>query len=111
MLTRLLAIAVLLAACAAVPASSTLKVESVPGHPPLVRLLLDAEESFRLSRSGVMDPASPSGLTDRFRYRAAIEGYVATVVKEKALCPDGYEIRDIEGGEHGTVITIACLAP
>jgi hypothetical protein len=112
MVTRLLAVPIVLVACAASPAPTQgLKIESVAGQPPIVRLLLDKEESFRLSRAGVTDPTSPSGLTDRIGYRAAVERYTAGVLKENGLCPGGYDIRDVAGSDTSTAITVVCLAP
>jgi hypothetical protein len=114
MLTRLLAISIVSAACAGSPTPSTgLKIESVPGQPPKVRLLLDKEEAFRLSRVGVTDPSSPSGLTDRIRYRTALEQYTAAVLKGNGLCRDGYRDLDIEGAgsPYSLAITVVCLAP
>ena len=114
MVTRLLAIAFLVAGCAGAPAPREgVKIESEAGPPPVVRLLLDKEESFRLSRAGVMDPSSPSGLTDRFRYRMAIERYAVEIMREKGFCPGG--LRDIESaprdGTGAITITAACLPP
>jgi hypothetical protein len=100
----LFAVAGVLAACASAPASRGPNIESVPGQPGMVRLVLDKEDAFRLSRAGVMDPSSPSGLTDRFRYRAAVESYTAAVLKDNGLCPNGFGDLSIEG----TVITVVC---
>jgi hypothetical protein len=114
MVTRLLAIPVVLVGCAIGPAPAQgLKIESVPGQPPGVRLLLDNGEAFRLSRVGVTDPSSPSGLTDRIRYRTAVEQYTTAVLKENGLCPHGYRDLDIDGAKapHAMAITVVCLAP
>jgi hypothetical protein len=114
MLTRLLAIPIVLAACAGSPTPSKgLRIESVPGQPRMVRLSLDKEESFRLSRIGTTDPASPSGLTDRIRYRTAVEQYTAAVLKENGLCPGGYDDLRIGRADnpYDTAITVVCLAP
>ena len=77
----------------------------------MVRLLVDKEDAFRLSRAGVMDTSSPSGITDRFRYHAALESYTAAVLKENGLCPDGYGNLDVDGAKepYALSITVACL--
>ena len=114
MLTRLLVIPVVLAACAGSPAPRQgLKIEAVPGQPPTVRLLLYKEEAFRLSRIGVTDPSSPSGLTDRIRYRMAIEQYTTAVLRENRLCPGGYGDLDVDGAgnPYFMAITVVCLPP
>jgi hypothetical protein len=42
-----------------------------------------------------MDSSSESGLTDRFRYRAAVEGYATEVLGQNGLCPWGYRNLDV----------------
>jgi hypothetical protein len=114
MLTRLLAIPFSLAACAGIPAPHEgLSVESLAGDPPRVRLLLDKDEAFRLSRAGVMDPSSPSGLTDRIRYRTAVDAYAAGALKDRGLCPGGHGDLDIDNARspHALAITVVCLPP
>ncbi|HUQ29737.1 MAG TPA: hypothetical protein VM051_14170 [Usitatibacter sp.] len=101
----MLAIPFVLAACAGSP---------VPREgSSVVRLLLDKDEAFRLSRAGVMDPSSPSGLTDRVRYRMAVERYAAGVLKARGLCPGGYGDIGIESATapHALAITVVCLVP
>ena len=114
MVTRLLVVAFLVAGCAGAPAPREgLTIESEPGTPAVVKLLLDKEESFRLSRAGVMEPSSPSGLTDRIGYRAAIERYALDIMKERGFCPGG--LRDIQAaprdGTGAITITATCLPP
>lgn len=70
-------------------------IELLPGQPAKVRLLLGKEDAFRLSRAGIMDPSSASGLTDRVRYRLAVDAYVADVLHTNGLCPRGYGGLDI----------------
>ena len=114
MLTRGLAVAVLSAGCASTPSPSKLPlIQTFSGQPLTVRMLLDAEESMRLSRAGIMDPASPSGLTDRFRYRAAVDDYVAKVLRAYGLCPEGYGTVDVTPAQKPfeTAITVVCLSP
>jgi hypothetical protein len=114
MVTRvLLAAAVALAACAGPAPSGSPRIETVPGPPRMVRIVLDPQEAFRLSRAGVMDPSSPSGLTDPVRYRVAIEQYTAAALAANGLCPRGYAGLRTEGGEkpYATAITVTCLAP
>jgi len=57
--------------------------------------------------AGVVDPSSPSGLTDPIRYRAAIEQYTAGVLAASGLCPRGYADLMTQGGEkpYATAIT------
>jgi hypothetical protein len=115
MLTRaLIGAAVTLAACASpAPSHGGLKIETVPGQPRMVRLVLDPQEAFRLSRAGVMDRSSPSGLTDPIGYRAAIEQYTAAALAANGLCPRGYGDLRMEGGDksYATAITVVCLPP
>jgi hypothetical protein len=114
MVTRaLLGAAVMVAACVSPAPAPAVKIETVPGQPGMVRLVLDSQEAFRLSRAGVMDPSSPSGLTDPIRYRAAIEQYTAGVLAANGLCPRGYGDLRMEGGDkpYVTAITVACLPP
>jgi hypothetical protein len=114
MVTRALAgAAITLAACAGPAPAGAPRIEAVPGQPRMVRIVLDPQEAFRLSRAGVMDPSSPSGLTDAVRYRAAIEQYAAAVLAANGLCPRGYGDLRTEGGEkpYATAILVACLAP
>jgi hypothetical protein len=77
----------------------------------MVRLVLDKEDAFRLSRAGVMDPSSPSGLTDRFRYAAALEDYTAAALRRNGLCPAGYDNLVVAGARqpHELSITVTCL--
>jgi len=113
MLTRGLCVAILLAGCATTPAPSKRPlIETLQDQPRTLRLLLDREDAFRLSRAGIMDPSSPSGLTDRFRHRAAIGGYVEGVVRANGLCAQGFEILDVSPAPKpfDTAITLACLA-
>ena len=114
MLTRWLAPALLLAGCATTPSPSKLPlIQTFSGQPVTIRMLLDTEESMRLSRAGITDPASPSGLTDRFRYRAAVDDYVAYVLKAYGLCPQGFGTVDVAPAQKPfeTAITVACLSP
>ena len=105
--------AVTLAACASPAPAAGYKVETVLGQPRMVRLVLDPQEAFRLSRAGVMDPSSPSGLTDPIRYRAAIEQFTAAALVAKGLCPRGYgELRtESRDKPYATSITVTCLPP
>jgi len=83
----------------------------VPGQPQVVKLLLDRDEAFQLSRAGIMDPSSPSGITDQFRYRMALEGYVGAALGASGLCKRGYErmeLRPARAPFH-TEITVTCL--
>src|SRR5690349_18441571 len=109
MLTRGLVVAVVaLAGCASAPAKPGLPlVQSLSGQPPTVRMFLDTEQSMRLTRAGVMDPSSPSGLTDRFRFRAAVDEYVAYVLNAYGLCPQGFGRVDVSSAQKPfeTVIT------
>ena len=109
----LIAAAVVLAACASPAPSGGFRVETVPGQPRMVRLVLDPQEAFRLSRAGALDPSSPSGLTDPIRYRAAIERYTAAALAANGLCPRGYRDLRTEGVDkpYATAITVTCLAP
>ena len=114
MVTRALAGAVVALGACAVPApAGSPRIETVPGQPRMVRIVLDPQEAFRLSRAGVMDPSSPSGLTDPVRYRAAIEQYAAAVLAANGLCPGGYADLRTEGGDkpYATAIAVTCLAP
>ena len=114
MLSRGLALALVLSGCASTPPPSRLpSIQNLGGQPLVVRMLLDTEESMRLSRAGIMDPASPSGLTDRFRYRAAVDEYVAYVLKASGLCPQGFSTVDVAPARKPfeTALTVACLAP
>jgi hypothetical protein len=113
MVTRWLAPALVLAGCASVPAPEGPEIEMVAGKPGTVRLLLSKEESLRLSRAGIMDSSSASGLTDRARYRVAVEAYVADVLAAKGLCPRGFGGLDIAPAAQpfDAAITVSCLAP
>lgn len=114
MLTRWVAAAAVLAGCASGPAPPRLPmVETLSGQPVVIRMLLDTEQSMKLSRAGIMDPASPSGLTDRFRYRAAVDDYVVYVLRAYGLCPQGHGRVDVASAPRPfeTAITVACLAP
>ena len=92
MLTRaLLAAAVTLAGCATAPVPpASVEVQPVAGEPRMLKILVDKETSFRLSRVGAMDPSSASGLTDRVRFRVALEAFAAQVLHEKDLCHKGF---------------------
>jgi hypothetical protein len=113
MLTRWLFLAALaLAGCAAVaPQSRGLAVEVVGESPATVRMLLDGDEWMRITRAGIMDPSSPSGLTDRIRYRAALEAYVAQVLHARGLCPRGYSDLDVNPARapYAAAVTLVCL--
>ena len=113
MLTRCLVLAVVLAGCASSPSPPRLPAVEKTGPPEGVRMLLDKEEAMRLSRVGIMDTSSPSGLTDRFRYRAALEDYVAYVLRAYGLCPRGYSNLDVAPAQRpfDTAITLTCLPP
>jgi hypothetical protein len=114
MLTRCLVLAVALAGCASAPSPPPLPpIEKTAGPPEGVRMLLGHEEATRLSRAGIMDPSSPSGLTDRFRYRAAVEDYVAYVLRAYGLCPRGHANLDVVPAQKpfDTAITLTCLPP
>ena len=104
---------VALAACAGPAPDGSPRIDAVAGQPRMVRIVLDPREAFRLSRAGVMDPSSPSGLTDPVRYRAAVERYAAAVLAANGLCPRGYGDLRTEGGEkpYATAIAVTCLAP
>ena len=58
-----------------------------------------------------MDPSSASGLTDRARYRLAVEAYVADVLATKGLCPRGFGSLDIAPAPkpYDTAITVMCV--
>jgi len=107
----LFAVAGVLTACASPAPSKSPTIERVPGQPGMVRLLVDREDAFRLSRAGIMDPSSPSGLTDRFRYAAALEDYTAAALKRNGLCPEGYGNLVVAGASppHELSITVTCL--
>lgn len=112
MLTRWAILAAMLAGCAGAPTTTRLPlVEKVAGPPAGVRMLLDAEEAMRITRVGVMDPASPSGLTDRFRYRAALGDYIEYVLRAYGLCPRGYANPETAPAQKpfDTVVTVECL--
>jgi hypothetical protein len=111
MLTRWAILAAVLAGCASAPAPRLPPVEKVAGPPAGVRMLLDAEEAMRITRVGVMDPASPSGLTDRFRYRAALGDYIEYVLRAYGLCPRGYANPEVAPAQKpfDTLITVECL--
>ena len=112
MLTRaLLAAAVSLAACATAPAPpSSVEVQPVAGEPRMLKILVDKETSFRLSRVGAMDPSSASGLTDRVRFRVALEEFAAHVLHERGLCREGFS--DLTWAPalapHGLALTVNC---
>jgi hypothetical protein len=116
MLTRgLVAAAATLAACATVPApapSASVEIRHVAGEPRMLEILVDKETSFRLSRVGVMDSSSPSGLTDRVRFRVALEEFSAHVLRERGLCREGFT--DLAWSPapapHGLAITVTCHA-
>ena len=110
MLTRWLVLA-LLAGCASMAPPEGPVVEIVPGRPGMVRLLLYKEDAFRLSRAGIMDPSSPSGLTDRVRYRVAVEAYVAEALRRNGLCPRGFGNLEMlpAAKPFDTAIAVACL--
>ena len=110
MVTRWLAPAVVLGACTSVPAPDDPATRVELENPGVVRLLLSKGEAFRLSRAGVMDPSSPSGLTDRLRYRIAVEAYVAESLRQRGLCPRGFEdLRMSPAPEpFATTITVTC---
>jgi hypothetical protein len=110
MLTRWLVAALVLAGCAGVPPRGDPATRVVVENPGVVRLLLSKEEAFRLSRAGILDPSSPSGLTDRFRYRVAIEAHVAEVLRQRGLCPRGFHGLEISAAPEPfeTMITVAC---
>jgi hypothetical protein len=115
MLTRVLvAAAVALGACAtpqATPAS--VEIQRVAGEPRMLTILVDKETSFRLSRAGAMDPSSASGLTDRVRFRLALEEFTAHVLQEKGLCREGFTalVWAPAPAPHGLAITVNCPAP
>jgi hypothetical protein len=113
MLTRWLVPILVVAGCASVAAPEAPPVEIVPGRPGMVRILLTKEDAFRLSRAGIMDPSSPSGLTDRVRYGVAVDAYVADALRSKGLCPRGYgdlEMTPAAKPFHAS-ITVICLPP
>ena len=113
MLTRRLVAALAVAGCASVPPPEGPAVQIVPGRPDMVRLLLSKEDALRLSRAGIMDPSSPSGLTDRFRYRVAVDAFVADALRSNGLCPRGYgdlEMTPAAKPFHAS-ITVVCLPP
>ena len=76
----------------------------------MLRILVDKETSFRLSRVGIMDSSSPSGLTDRVRFRVALEEFAAHVLQERALCRQGFS--DLTWAPapapHGLTLTVNC---
>ena len=114
MLPRWIAAAAVVAAGCVTPPpapSHVPVVEVVSERPPTVRILLDRDEWMRITRVGIMDPGSPSGLTDRIRYRAALEAYIADVLHAKGLCPRGYTDLDVApaAAPFATAITLACL--
>jgi hypothetical protein len=115
MLTRVLfATAFALAACATAPTPpAAVEVHPVPGEPRALTLLVDKETSFRLSRVGVMDSSSPSALTDRVRFRAALEEFTAHVLAERGLCREGFTALAWSPAPppHGLAITVTCQAP
>ena len=110
MVTRWLLAAAVLAGCVSAPPPGDPAIDVVLENPGVVRLHLSKEEAFRLSRAGIMDPSSPSGLTDRFRYRVAVEAYVAEVLGRRGLCPRGFEdLRTSPAPEpFATTITVTC---
>ena len=110
MLPRWLVPAVAVAGCVSVPPPGDPAAEVVPVNPGVVKLLLSKEETLRLSRAGIMDPSSPSGLTDRFRYRAALEAYVAETLRQRGLCRGGFGDLQVSPAPqpYDTMITVAC---
>ena len=114
MLTRALAAALAtLAACATAPAPpASVEIQPVAGEPRMLKILVDSETSFRLSREGVMDASSASGLTDRVRFRLALEQFTAHVLRERGLCRDGFDNLAWASAPapHGLAITVACRA-
>ena len=112
MVTRaLVAAAAMLAACATAPAApASVEIQPVSGEPRMLKILVDKETSFRLSRVGIMDPSSPSGLTDRVRFRVALEEFAAHVLHERGLCRQGFS--DLTWAPapqpHGLALTVNC---
>jgi len=115
MLTRVLLAAVAaLAACASAPPPPPgVEIQPVPGEPRALSILVDKETSFRLSRIGVMDSSSPSGLTDRVRFRVALEDFAAHVLHERGLCREGFTNLTWmpAPAPNGLAITVTCQAP
>jgi hypothetical protein len=113
MLTRgLVAAAAALAACATAPTSApSVEIERVHGEPRMLKMLVDKETSFRLSRVGIMDSSSPSGLTDRVQFRVALEEFAAHVLRERGLCRGGFS--DLTWAPapapHGLALTMHCV--
>jgi hypothetical protein len=115
MLTRALIAAVAtLAACATAPAPPPgVEIRPVPGEPRALSILVDKETSFRLSRVGVMDSSSPSGLTDRVRFRVALEDFASHVLHERGLCRGGFTNLTWAPAPapNGLAITVTCEGP
>ena len=115
MLTRaLVAAGALLGACAAAPPPpAAVEIRPVPGDARMLNLLVDKDTSFRLSRVGVMDTSSPSGLTDRVRFRVAVEEFAVHVLHERGLCPQGIGAVDWFAAPppYGLGIAVTCRGP
>ena len=115
MLTRaLIAAFATLSACAtAPPPPPAVEIRPVPGEPRALNILVDKETSFRLSRVGIMDSSSASGLTDRVRFRLALEDFTAHVLHERGLCREGFTNLEWANAPapHGLAITVTCQAP
>lgn len=115
MLTRALiaAVATLSACATAPPPPPGIEIQPVAGEPRALNILVDKETSFRLSRVGIMDSSSASGLTDRVRFRLALEDFAAHVLHERGLCREG--ITNLSWAPapapHGLAITVTCQAP
>ena len=115
MLTRaLLAAMAGLTACATAPtAPPEVEIRPVAGEAGMLSILVDKETSFRLSRVGIMDSSSASGLTDRMQLRLALEQFTAHVLAERGLCREGIAALSWASAPppHGLAITVRCEAP
>lgn len=79
----------------------------------MLSILVDKDTSFRLSRVGIMDSSSASGLTDRVQFRLALEQFAAHVLAQRGLCHEGIAALSWASAPppYGLAITVTCQAP